>query len=153
MTANLYIQLSGFWKLLLYCIYILYDGFIYFMALLKQPFWAMKISCKNFWGTIIAWVIKLSRNYWENTNQINGKLSSKGNEKELRNFNNSENFAKSLQNYWEIIERVLGNEEIVEKCTITGLHNLVTWNYLATCKITFRVVAYHLKLSVTLKSK
>ena len=68
-------------------------------------------------------------------------------------FNNSENFARSLQNYWEIIERVLGYEEIVEKFTGTGLHNLVTWNYLATCKITFRVVAYHLKLSVTLKSK
>ena len=41
-------------------------------------------------------------------------------------FNNSENFARSLQNYWEIIERVLGYEEIVEKFTGTGLHNLVT---------------------------
>ena len=41
-------------------------------------------------------------------------------------FNNSENFAKSLQNYWEIIERVLGNDEIVETFTGASLHNLVT---------------------------
>ena len=65
-----------------------------------------------------------SQNFHEKSLRNSLETFKKGleNEKESRNFNNWETLAKCLRNYWEIIEKALGNKkelrkfwEIVEK--------------------------------------